>query len=258
MVALRVLLIRGSLLANLLMLFYLCAVWISSPPAHHGSQMQQHYRALEGFVEQASLKSPVYTVDTAEAAKKDITLDVLKESSNNLNIADSVPLKEPAQVISEDIGDPEKNDMLLDGKVKVSKEESAIEKVGIAMAEKESQLSVNPYYDPRFKEPPREVQESQGVTEHPHAAIIPTDEPDPPPDSLERKMYPDFRGCTTRAQVPFHSQRGEFWVLENYIPAALPFRCDETITYTTHGDYTFLDNLETLTSRWQVWNFILF
>ena len=29
------------------------------------------------------------------------------------------------------------------------------------------------------------------------------------------------------------------------------FRCNETITYTTHGDFTFLDNLEPLLDRWQ-------
>lgn len=46
-------------------------------------------------------------------------------------------------------------------------------------------------------------------------------------------------------------QRGDFWVLYNYVKAAEEFNCDATITYTTHGDYTFLDNLPVLVERWQ-------
>ena len=103
-----------------------------------------------------------------------------------------------------------------------------------------------------IQEPPRFVQESMGVTDNLVASEIATDAPDPPLDSLEKKMYPDLRDCQTRPQVSFASQRGSYWVLENYIPAAMSFRCDESITYTTHGDFTFLDNLEILTSRWQV------
>ena len=45
--------------------------------------------------------------------------------------------------------------------------------------------------------------------------------------------------------------RGKFWVLYNYIRAARRFDCNETITYTTHGDFTFLDNLEPLLERWR-------
>lgn len=134
MVALRFLLIRISLFTNAMTLLYLCTVRISTSSSREESHILQHSRALESFVEQPTLKSPL----------------------------------------------------------------------------------------------------------------------DPPPDSLEKTLYPDFRGCDTRAQVPLQSQRGEYWLLENYVPADLTFRCDETITYTTHGDYTFLDNLETLTSRWQV------
>jgi len=107
---------------------------------------------------------------------------------------------------------------------------------------------------PLMQEPPRFVQESMGVTEHIVSAAIATDAPDPPLDSLERKMYPDLQGCPTKPQTSFASQRGSYWVLENYVPAAMSFRCDESITYTTHGDYTFLDNLDSLTSRWQVGN----
>jgi hypothetical protein len=39
--------------------------------------------------------------------------------------------------------------------------------------------------------------------------------------------------------------------LYNNIQARKKYRCDETITYTTHGEYTYLHNLEPLLKRWQ-------
>eukprot|EP00092_Neocalanus_flemingeri_P033251 GFUD01036158.1.p1 GENE.GFUD01036158.1~~GFUD01036158.1.p1 ORF type:complete len:478 (-),score=118.43 GFUD01036158.1:172-1605(-) len=45
--------------------------------------------------------------------------------------------------------------------------------------------------------------------------------------------------------------RGKYWVLYNYIRAGKHFHCNQTITYTTHGDFTFLDNLEPLLDRWR-------
>lgn len=46
-------------------------------------------------------------------------------------------------------------------------------------------------------------------------------------------------------------QRGDFWVLRNYIKADHgELRCLESVTYTTHADYTFLDNLIPLLERW--------
>lgn len=45
-------------------------------------------------------------------------------------------------------------------------------------------------------------------------------------------------------------QRGDFWVLQNYVRAEHgELRCHESITYTTHADYTFLDNLVPLLER---------
>ncbi|XP_053692553.1 beta-1,4-glucuronyltransferase 1-like [Sabethes cyaneus] len=55
-------------------------------------------------------------------------------------------------------------------------------------------------------------------------------------------------------------QRGKYWVLENILtPSEMqigirqprrPVQCYETITYTTHGDYRFLDNIVPLLERW--------
>uniref|UniRef100_A0A182YFW3 N-acetyllactosaminide beta-1,3-N-acetylglucosaminyltransferase n=1 Tax=Anopheles stephensi TaxID=30069 RepID=A0A182YFW3_ANOST len=57
--------------------------------------------------------------------------------------------------------------------------------------------------------------------------------------------------CHDRDYEPYIGQRGDFWVLRNYIRAEHgDLRCHETITYTTHADYTFLDNLVPLLERW--------
>uniref|UniRef100_W8AM09 N-acetyllactosaminide beta-1,3-N-acetylglucosaminyltransferase n=2 Tax=Ceratitis capitata TaxID=7213 RepID=W8AM09_CERCA len=57
--------------------------------------------------------------------------------------------------------------------------------------------------------------------------------------------------CYNRDYKPEILQRGDFWVLKNYIRAEHgPLKCTESITYTTHADYTFLDNLIPLLERW--------
>ncbi|XP_014251105.1 beta-1,4-glucuronyltransferase 1 [Cimex lectularius] len=57
--------------------------------------------------------------------------------------------------------------------------------------------------------------------------------------------------CDDIPRRQFTAQRGDFWVLHNYIKAERQFKCWESITYTTHADYTFLDNLEPLLDRWK-------
>ncbi|XP_039289528.1 beta-1,4-glucuronyltransferase 1 isoform X1 [Nilaparvata lugens] len=58
--------------------------------------------------------------------------------------------------------------------------------------------------------------------------------------------------CHDRDAQPFTAQRGDFWVLYNYVTAAARRpHCWESITYTTHADYTFLDNLQPLLERWR-------
>lgn len=47
------------------------------------------------------------------------------------------------------------------------------------------------------------------------------------------------------------AQRGDYWVLYNYIMAEKKFHCWESITYTSHADHTFLDNLVPVLDRWQ-------
>lgn len=50
-------------------------------------------------------------------------------------------------------------------------------------------------------------------------------------------------------------RRGGYWVLKNFFPATEKFKCYETITYTTHGDYTFLDNIPPLLERYDIFLF---
>lgn len=69
----------------------------------------------------------------------------------------------------------------------------------------------------------------------------------------EKEFDERLRGLLNCYDRPYKSailQRGDFWVLENYIRADHgELKCHETITYTTHSDYTFLDNLLPLLIR---------
>lgn len=56
--------------------------------------------------------------------------------------------------------------------------------------------------------------------------------------------------CHDKEYEPQTVQRGDFWVLKNYIRADHgELRCFQSVTYTTHADYTFLDNLIPLLER---------
>lgn len=59
----------------------------------------------------------------------------------------------------------------------------------------------------------------------------------------------ELLGCQDKSNRRRTAQRGDYWVLYNYVPARRWFKCDESITYTTHADFTFLDNLEPLLER---------
>ncbi|XP_044262843.1 beta-1,4-glucuronyltransferase 1-like [Tribolium madens] len=57
--------------------------------------------------------------------------------------------------------------------------------------------------------------------------------------------------CYDRPMVSQIVQKGPFWVLTNYIKASKRFKCHESVTITTQGDFTFLENLSTLVERWE-------
>ncbi|KAG6463691.1 hypothetical protein O3G_MSEX014023 [Manduca sexta] len=56
--------------------------------------------------------------------------------------------------------------------------------------------------------------------------------------------------CTDKDFASQTVQRGEFWVLKNYVRADHgTIQCHETITYTTHAGFEFLDNVLPLVER---------
>lgn len=65
-----------------------------------------------------------------------------------------------------------------------------------------------------------------------------------------RKVY-DVTDCTYQVPRRKFEQRGDFWVLLNYVQAKRKFQCFESVTYTTQGEYTFLDNLVVVVNRWR-------
>lgn len=61
----------------------------------------------------------------------------------------------------------------------------------------------------------------------------------------------DILQCHDKSNDYTIAQKGDFWVLYNYVTANRTFLCHESVTYTTHADYTFLDNLKPLIERWR-------
>ncbi|XP_063695856.1 beta-1,4-glucuronyltransferase 1-like [Culicoides brevitarsis] len=57
--------------------------------------------------------------------------------------------------------------------------------------------------------------------------------------------------CYDKDNVYQIERRGPYWALKNYIPSRLKAKCHESITYTTHGDFSFLDNIIPLLKRWK-------
>lgn len=56
--------------------------------------------------------------------------------------------------------------------------------------------------------------------------------------------------CVDRPRRSVRQQRGDYWVLYNYVQSDINYKCHESVTYTTHGDYSFLDNLVPLLEHW--------
>ncbi|XP_064097760.1 beta-1,4-glucuronyltransferase 1-like isoform X2 [Macrobrachium nipponense] len=75
--------------------------------------------------------------------------------------------------------------------------------------------------------------------------------PPTPAPTLQEKVYPDLHTCHTPTLTARPALHGTHWVLYNYIPADTQPACNESVTYTTHADFTFLDNLVPLVERWR-------
>lgn len=72
-----------------------------------------------------------------------------------------------------------------------------------------------------------------------------------PVDLNTSKTLESLLNCKNRDYYSevIHSEK--LWVLKNYVEAEHGgIKCFETITYTTHGDFTFLDNVPQLVERY--------
>jgi len=61
-----------------------------------------------------------------------------------------------------------------------------------------------------------------------------------------------FVNCESKAYKSSNAIYKDYWVLENYVMADhgdIP--CYSNVTYTTHADYTYLDNVVPLLERWR-------
>lgn len=84
------------------------------------------------------------------------------------------------------------------------------------------------------------------------APTRPTSTSKPTTVSTEKHYLNSHIHCTEKDMSPRVEQRsGNYWVFYNFIRAEKTFLCNETITYTTHGEYSFLHNMEPLLKRWQ-------
>ena len=62
----------------------------------------------------------------------------------------------------------------------------------------------------------------------------------------------ELQRCRNVEPRAYSTMRGtRYWVMHNFVQGDRRFACDETVTYTTHGDFTFLDNLAPLVRRWR-------
>ena len=69
--------------------------------------------------------------------------------------------------------------------------------------------------------------------------------------SLQERAYPDLHSCSTPDLAYKAEMHGNHWMLYNFMAATDAPLCNESVTYTTHADYTFLHNLSPLVDRWR-------
>lgn len=99
-----------------------------------------------------------------------------------------------------------------------------------------------------------EVNSDNGEIVEPVASVVNNSNSDGYMSNGEDRDYEDrlraLMKCNDKEYVPETMQRGDFWVLKNYVRADHgELKCHESITYTTHADFTFLDNLIPLLER---------
>lgn len=64
-------------------------------------------------------------------------------------------------------------------------------------------------------------------------------------------MYRYLVKCNDEIFESESFEHGNFYILKNFIKSRLYFKCHESITYVTHSDFTFLENVVPLVTRWK-------
>ncbi|XP_030381238.1 beta-1,4-glucuronyltransferase 1-like [Scaptodrosophila lebanonensis] len=71
-------------------------------------------------------------------------------------------------------------------------------------------------------------------------------------DSFQSLTLRQLLKCNDRPLLMKRFRRGKYWIMENVVVGrkSRHMGCADSITFTTHGDYSFVDSLETLVGRW--------
>ena len=78
----------------------------------------------------------------------------------------------------------------------------------------------------------------------------------PPPHFASDQLVRTHRttsldGCVDKPALTKVAMRGtEYWVIYNYIKASRQFKCNQTVTITSHTEIPYLHNLEPLLQRY--------
>lgn len=74
---------------------------------------------------------------------------------------------------------------------------------------------------------------------------------EPTKENYVHQRIKTLTGCVDKHISPRIEQRGQYMVLYNYVRAQRRFSCYESVTYTTHADYSFMGNIIPVVERWQ-------
>ncbi|KAB0798387.1 hypothetical protein PPYR_09380 [Photinus pyralis] len=66
----------------------------------------------------------------------------------------------------------------------------------------------------------------------------------------ETQSIKALTNCTNKYAEYSVGKRNSYVVLYNYVTSSKRFNCEESVTYVTHADFTFLDNLGPLLEKW--------
>lgn len=64
-------------------------------------------------------------------------------------------------------------------------------------------------------------------------------------------FFREITKCENKDFILEIIENDKYYIVKNYIRSIRHFQCHESITFTTHGDFKFLDNLVPLLKRWR-------